>query len=223
MNETTGQDAGESTEQTAPNAPSLVRWVLGLTVLGLAVWAALAIHYRYEDLFQPDREPPERRPLRLTTTRRAAPTTRRVRRRVRRPDGPAPGRTPASRPAAPDMVSAITRALGAVDLPEMNRDPGRLAPPAKAVRLWARRQQTPGSVQEFGRYEFAGTDEEAASHYLGLLLDEGYDCHNDSRPADGPIRLEFRKDQTYAGVTLRKDPRNAKMVQISVVVLTSEE
>ena len=121
------------------------------------------------------------------------------------------------------MVSAVTRAIGAIDLPELHRDPGRLAPPAEAVRQWARRRQTPGQVQEFGRYEFAGTPAAAASHYLALLLDSGYDCHNDVRPTGGPIRIEFRKDQTYASVSLRTDPRNAKIVVIGLVVLTTEE
>ena len=223
MDETSVADANEPTEPTAPKGPVMWHWGVGLVVLVLAIWAALLVHEKYDALFDSRRQEPRRRDLRLPTTRRALPATRRAPRRRGPPRGAGQGPPPASRPVAPDMVSAVTRAIGAIDLPELNRDPGRLAPPAEAVRQWARRRQTPGQVQEFGRYEFAGTPAAAASHYLALLLDSGYDCHNDLRPTGGPIRLEFRKDQTYASVSLRTDPRNAKIVVIGLVVLMTEE
>jgi len=200
----------------ASKQPKLWRWAVYLAMLAMAVGAALLIHRKYAERIAPaprgsglptlDRSAFGRR---MSTTRRAAstrPTSRRA---------PADG--------ASGLAAIIGQALDAGNLPMLDRDPGELSPPDEAVRLWARRGEAHGHVQEMGKYEWPGTVEQGASHYASILMDKGFRCHRESRPADGTIRLEYIKGETYAVVTLLKRRQDARMSEIVVVVLTAQE
>lgn len=118
-----------------------------------------------------------------------------------------------------DLSDIISRSIRDGTL-EPAEDPGGLAAPPRAVRRSAGRQETMGLVQEYARYEYPGTVEQGAAHYVNLLLDEGFTCHEDSRTAGGPVRLLFIKDKAHARVTLRKYSKDETITVIAFILLT---
>ncbi len=200
----------------ATNKPKPWRWAVYLALLAMAVCSALLIHEKYEYLVAPASQPSRRRALDLSALRRRTPASRR-----------AAASRPTSRGVSPDVASDLAAIIGEVidagNLPALDRDPGELTPPDQAVRLWARWREAHGHRHEFGRYEWPGTVEQGALHYGSVLPDKGFRCLRESRPADGTIRLEYIKGETYVVVTLLRQRRDAKMSEIAVVVLTAQE
>lgn len=190
----------ETPESPAPRTQArLWRWAAGLGVLATAVFAAVLVH---EKIIVPRREP--------------APVPE-ARRRF--------GRLPLTRQRDDwkDLPDAIRGRIDENALPPLDRNPGRLAPPPKAVRLAAYRRDVPGGVQEYARYELADTLERGAAHYAGLLLNEGFECHNNSRAAGGRARLHFIKGPTHALVTLRTYAKDATITLITVILMTDRD
>ena len=55
---------------------------------------------------------------------------------------------------------------------------------------------------------------------MSLLLDEGFQCHDDTRAAAGQAALLFIKDNTHARVTLKRYPKDARITVITFILLT---
>lgn len=190
----------DTPDQPAP-PKGVPRWHWGvyLLLLATAVFAALLIHDRF------------------IAPKQGPPPPPRARRRY--------GRYSTTRPARDwkDLSDMISGTIDIETLPQLGRDPGRLPAPPKAVRRVAYRHETAGRVEEYALYELAGTVEQGATHYVHLLLDEGFQCHEDSRAPDGSARLLFAKGMTYARVTLRTYPKDATITLITFVLLTDQD
>ena len=130
-----------------------------------------------------------------------------------------PGPHPPAEWEPNDPREVFTSPYKAVGLADLEGDPGGIAPPAGAKRLFGFRQPIDGEVRMLGRYELAGTAEKAADHYLRSLRKDGFSLLRDSTDAEGARRLLFEKPPGSVTVALRTNLREAKIVIITVTVV----
>jgi hypothetical protein len=134
---------------------------------------------------------------------------------------PRPRSGPAWTPGAPargaEIVAAPLQALG---LASLAGHPGGLEPPAGAERLYGFRRALSDQVEQLGRYEYAGSPDAAARHYVATLAGEGYRLLKDSTGPDGRRVLVFLRDAGHATIALRTDPAGGKIVTIVATVVT---
>ena len=119
-----------------------------------------------------------------------------------------------------DLRSLITRSIRAGTLETQDKDPGDLPPPTKSIRRGSWRQLSSMHVGQRAVYEYPGTLASGADHYVGMLLDKGFQCSDDSRTPGGPIKLHFIKGANHAFVVLKKHARDTTISSIIFILLT---
>ena len=125
---------------------------------------------------------------------------------------------PATRPEN-DPPFKLTNPLAGSGLVPFSGDPAGVAPPRGCRRLYGFQRRNDQDIEWQVSYELAGSVEAAAGHYAGRLAALGYRVLNDGLKPDGRRTLIFGKRDGWVTVSLRNDPRNAKMVSIVVVAV----
>ena len=146
----------------------------------------------------------------------------RLRASKRAPLGQLPPRGPwaTSLPAWPEGTPAelAMGPAGAAGLTVLDADPLDLTPPEGAFRQWAFGRDLPGVREQHAVYGYGGTQEEASSHYAGLLGGRGFSPVRAGRekPGDPDRVLVYLKDRIRVTVSLRKSRQDAKMIRVAV-------
>lgn len=124
---------------------------------------------------------------------------------------------PAWRSGGPaEMVASPLAAVGLVTL---DADPGQVPPPAGARRVYGFQRRLTDQLEQLGRYELYGSQDDAAGHYLRVLKARGYRPLKDATDATGRRMLVFMKDRGYATIALRRSTRQGKMLTIVVTIV----
>lgn len=118
----------------------------------------------------------------------------------------------------PGPAEMLAAPLAAAGLTEMSSDPANVPAPAGARRLDAFQRIYTGQVEQKARYELPGSADQAAEHYKRKLKDAGFDLLKDTAQLTGERKLVFFKGRWHAVVTLRKNARRAKIVDIILTV-----
>ena len=125
--------------------------------------------------------------------------------------------------AATGPAEAIADPLAGTALQELQSDPAQIPPPAGAHLRWAFQRCALGRLEQYGRYDFAGTPDAVAEHYINDLARRGFKLLRDGSGASGRRELMFVQDRTAVNVVLRKRTRQEKIVvEFTVSVLRGE-
>ncbi|MFP4105976.1 MAG: hypothetical protein ACLFVU_07785 [Phycisphaerae bacterium] len=119
---------------------------------------------------------------------------------------------PASSP-----VGNLFDPLRELGLNRVEEDPGNFPPPAGATRSRAFEKQFRGERTLHAAYYLQGDLLQAAEHYRRLAAERDFKLVRNSEADNGVLTLLFLRDQSRLRVVLRKSPRNAKMVILSVL------
>ena len=136
-----------------------------------------------------------------------------------RPFAVRPGPATRPEPAIDGPADLIDSPLAAVGLLPADGDPGGVAPPPKARRLYGFRRRLTDQAEHQARYEFRGTPDAAAEHYAPAFRARGFALLKDATDPTGRRVLVFEKAPAFATVALRRDRREPKMVIVVVTVV----
>jgi hypothetical protein len=135
----------------------------------------------------------------------------------RHPAGAASGEAetwPASNP-----FELLIDPSAAAGIPALEGDPGGIASPAGARRLWAGRRRWSGGVQETAMYRLAPSAADAAvAHYRDAMAARGFALREDFAASENVRVLAFARGRTRVTLSLRTVGKEAKMVRLVLSV-----
>lgn len=213
-------DAGPSSGKPSPaptgspqqgpprsSARRLLQRVLYAVLLAAAVFAAWQGHQMWRQMQDLQGPPPSpARPVRPSLGTGAV-------RVLTRPAPRAASSPAATAPTQP--ASGLAGLPGELAVESSEEDPVGFAPPSDAN---GRRAYVMPDSSVVALYEWAGTVEAAAHHYRQTLQGAGYELLDASADESSWTYLKFGGPRRVI-VALRKDPRDARMVEIQVTVI----
>lgn len=99
-------------------------------------------------------------------------------------------------------------------------DPGDLAPPEGANRVWSGRDRQEEILRTSARYQWAGSAREVVDHYSRLLISRGYRLVLTSQNPSRPLKMAWRKGPHLAVLFLRRSRPEDTMVAYLISIWT---